>query len=642
MTVRFVCATILFMATLGEVGIRQRFAAGVFLLAVFVAGLSLVSAGAVVGQETVRNDLDAEGCSSGTFVADPQNNPDLVADCRTLVGLRNYWVNHPDNVDLYGHHPIFTWGGGKDISDWDGIGVRDGKLVSLGLYCDYSELTATFDCDYKGGAERLTWIIPPEIGNFKNIERLNLFNLSGPLPIEMFGLTSLKELEIHGTAPGVPIPKEIGQLVNLEILSLNGTIFSSSIPPEIGNLTKLNFLYIVDTEISGEIPASIGNLTRLGHLYLNGNLLSGSIPSEIGNLIHLNDLHLYNNRLSGSIPAEIGKLTKLRVLFLHNNDLEGFIPPEIGKLVRAELIDLSYNNLDGLIPIEFGNLNELGSLYLDSNRLSGSIPKELSQMSKLNGLDIENNRLSGIIPKELGDLPMLTGFYFCGNDIEGPVPKKLRQIWESRPVTFSGDIAPVVDPDTGSFFCPDTWRVTSATKTASTNSEIIATLNRPMWSWNTENQIWLSLDSNSVSLSEGTAIAYRAPSIDERTLQPLGLSTTDKDITLTLHNGWNILSAPQSLRRPPRYEGTLLTHHSLTNCDDTPQGIIVIIRYNNRSGNSIEMPCHPERKTQLATAGYSPLNQIEKGDFVYIYFRSVLPVNINWDPGNQTFWPDTS
>ena len=37
-------------------------------------------------------DLDPADCSNGTFVADPDANPGLVADCRALVSIRNHWT----------------------------------------------------------------------------------------------------------------------------------------------------------------------------------------------------------------------------------------------------------------------------------------------------------------------------------------------------------------------------------------------------------------------------------------------------------------------------------------------------------------------------------------------------------------------
>lgn len=626
---------------------RRRLRAGLLLPIVFAALLPMASVDPVAGQEAGTGDLDAEDCSNGTFVTDPQSNPDLVTDCRALVAIRNHWFSHPDNVDVIEYHPIAEWGSRrlnmpqalseKDISGWSGLTVADGKLLEMAFTCNSFDLP---DCQDMVSL-RLSGTIPQEIGNFTNIEVLDLqFNsFYGPLPAAIGQLTSLRKLYISGTSPSGSIPREIGNLINLEYLRLGGEMFSGSIPVEIGNLVNLYTLEIWGQNISGQIPKQLGNLIKLTHLQIADTKITGLIPPEIENLENLRNLYLYENKLNGLVPQEIANLKNLNHLYLHNNELDGKIPSAMGNLSELELLYLEYNNFDGAIPKELGNLNNLETLLLNNNNLSGSVPKELGQMSALGSLHIENNFLSGRLPEELGQLDLYS-FYFCGNDFEEPVPEGLRNI-NNSPNYRTGPAA-VIDSETGSFFCPETWRVMSAEKTAKTSSAVLDALGHPVWAWNAQNQIWSHLEPTGAILPEGTAIVYRSPVVEEYTLRTLGLSNTDSSISLALHYGWNILSAPTDLQRPQQSNGVWFIHSSLIDCNGTPEGVIAVIRYHNISGHSLEMPCHPDRESRLTTAGYSPLDRIETGDFVYIYFRSLLPVNIRWDSANRTYKPATN
>ena len=622
-------ASMRFMVNQRGISMRCRAGACVMVSIVLAAGLCVVSTGAADGQNS--GGLDVAGCSDGTFVTSPQQSSALVADCEALVSIRNFWLSHPDNLNPDGQIQISQWGrensslpspwSDKDIRGWGGVNVVDGRVVGL-----------DFDCRH---------FVVNECGEY----RIHL--LRGPIPAEIGDLTGLKILNLLGEFYG-PVPSEIGNLVSLEDLTIigsppslevGGPVPSGPIPAEIGNLTKLGRLSIEHTNIDGPIPAAIGNLIWLGDLHLRSNRLSGSIPPEIGKLTRLDLLWLDNNELTWHIPAEIGQLSKLRTLMLGNNKLTGHIPAEIGQLSKLETLDLGHNELTGSIPIELSNLKKLIRLTLNNNDLSGSIPKELGQMPDLGILHVENNRLRGRLPPELGNLD-LSAFYFCGNDLEGPVPEGLRNIpgYSINPNPATAPAA-VVDRETGIFVCPETWRVSSVAKTAKAVSEILDTLGDAAWSWDAQYQIWSRLAPSGEVLSEGTAVVYRSLSLTEQELEPLGLSTTDRKINLTLQNGWNVLSAPVDLQRMHQDQRDWLIHNSLIDCDDRQTGVVAVLRYSNLSGYSAEMPCYPNREARLIDAGYLPFDYIRTGDFIYVYFRSLLPINITWDLDSQTYRP---
>lgn len=112
--------------------------------------------------------------------------------------------------------------------------------------------------------------------------------LKGPLPSEVFALSSLARL-------------------SLDHNQINGTISSS-----IGNLDQLQILELDDNSMSGSLPQSLYSIAALKALDLNDNSFSGGLSSNIANLTELMVLQLENNNLTDSLPvAELSQLEKL-------------------------------------------------------------------------------------------------------------------------------------------------------------------------------------------------------------------------------------------------------------------------------------------------------------------------------------------
>jgi Leucine-rich repeat (LRR) protein len=86
---------------------------------------------------------------------------------------------------------------------------------------------------------------------------------------------------------------------------------SGGIPPELGGLTSVQSLLLAHNRLSGSIPAELGDLTTLDGLWLHNNNLTGSIPLELGYLTGLRYLLLDHNRLTGDVPPELINLTAL-------------------------------------------------------------------------------------------------------------------------------------------------------------------------------------------------------------------------------------------------------------------------------------------------------------------------------------------
>ena len=61
--------------------------------------------------------LEAAGCTNGIAIADPVENPGLVADCAILLGVR----------DRLAREATLNWGAQLSIEEWEGVSVDTGR-----------------------------------------------------------------------------------------------------------------------------------------------------------------------------------------------------------------------------------------------------------------------------------------------------------------------------------------------------------------------------------------------------------------------------------------------------------------------------------------------------------------------------------
>ena len=230
----------------------------------------------------VRHPADVEACSKGVVVPDPDENPGLVEDCRTLLGMRD---------KLAGFGETLPWRSDTPIGRWEGVKVSGKPLRVRRLYIS--------DHLIQGG---LYGQVPPEIGNLGALRELTIewTHIHGRIPREIGRLENLESLEVIYTLIGGNIPAEMGELENLESLVLQNNLLSGHIPPEIGNLRNLRVLDL-----------------RVRDPRIQGSRLTGPIPVELGNLPNLTSLLLFSNELSGCIPQALWYVRNLEHRDLH-------------------------------------------------------------------------------------------------------------------------------------------------------------------------------------------------------------------------------------------------------------------------------------------------------------------------------------
>ena len=429
-------------------------------------------------------------CNTGNAVPNAAFNPGLVADCETLLGLR----------DTLAGTTLLNWEVDTPITSWDGVSMGGAPRRVTELVLDENGLNGK---------------VPSGLEALPALEVLSLSgnSLRGTLPEELSSLANLKELSIDSNQLTGAIPVKYGLLANLEVLELGGNRLSASIPVELGDLPSLETLVLSDNQLTGTIPVELGNLTKLEVLAFANNRLIGAIPVEFVDLDKLVELKLAGNSLSGCIPPELqvvadndlsetgldacvtgacssgvavrnpsenarlvadcnalllmqhllagsarlnwsadvaieswegvtvsGNPKRVTRLELINRGLSGRLPSNLDALSGLRILWLAENQLAGHIPSQIGGLTSLQWLNLSGNQLSGAIPPDVGDLTSLEIFDLNDNRLSGEIPPELGSLASLKTIYLQNNILQGAIPSSLGALSQLGDINLSNNL----------------------------------------------------------------------------------------------------------------------------------------------------------------------------------------------------------
>lgn len=268
------------------------------------------------------------------------------------------------------------------------------------LYDSTGGLSWGNSTNWKFSPDVSTWYGVTETAGFVTAIDLSTNTLTGMIPSEIEGLTTLSSLNLNGNIITGQIPTEIENLAaTLAVLDLGNNQLTGTLSPELLNLTNLTTLYLYGNSLSGGIPDAIDNLAVLTQLGLSDNAFTGVLPTLIGNMTTLSSLNLSGNRLTGVIPVEIGTLTNLTELSLANNNLEGAIPTELGNIgANLTMLNLSGNAFTEGIPVGIASLVNLTELILTDNQLSGTIDASLLGLTNLVSLSLGGNDFLGDFP----------------------------------------------------------------------------------------------------------------------------------------------------------------------------------------------------------------------------------------------------
>lgn len=108
---------------------------------------------------------------------------------------------------------------------------------------------------------------------------------------------------------------------------------SGTIPIELQGISSLEEIELFSNKLYGKIPATINSLKHLKLLDIEGNMLTGDLFSSISNTIeNLTSLRVSFNNFEGSIPSDIYRFRKLEELWAAQIKLSGTLPESFGAL----------------------------------------------------------------------------------------------------------------------------------------------------------------------------------------------------------------------------------------------------------------------------------------------------------------------
>ncbi|KAG9145044.1 hypothetical protein Leryth_018340 [Lithospermum erythrorhizon] len=182
-------------------------------------------------------------------------------------------------------------------------------------------------------------------------------------PCDWFGISCsiardhVVKINISGASLKGFISPNLYMLSSLEELILHGNLLVGTIPKEICILNNLKVLDLGVNQITGPIPPEIGNLSNIMKINLQSNGLIGRLPPEFGELKYLEELHLDRNKFQGTIPASDGSEyeSNMRGMYVSSKQRAGLCLSS-----QLKMADFSYNFLVGNIPKCLEQLRSIG------------------------------------------------------------------------------------------------------------------------------------------------------------------------------------------------------------------------------------------------------------------------------------------
>ena len=251
---------------------------------------ALTAALLVSGVALAQEESEAPNCANGVVIPDPENNPELVADCEALLEAAPVLIGEEGSEAI-------NWSDDIPILEWTGVLASSGRVTALDL---------------------------------------SFMRLSGQLSPRLAELSQLTLISVRYNDLSGPIPTKFARLTNLAWLLLHGNQLTGEIPPELGQLTQLLRMDLDQNQLTGEIPAELGALSNLLEFWLDANLLTGSIPPALGGLSQIRHLSVTGNGLRGPVPSELGALSNLQSFWASGNNLSGCVVPGLEGSLRDQ------------------------------------------------------------------------------------------------------------------------------------------------------------------------------------------------------------------------------------------------------------------------------------------------------------------
>ncbi|KAL4600619.1 hypothetical protein ACB092_11G212400 [Castanea dentata] len=148
--------------------------------------------------------------------------------------------------------------------------------------------------------------IPLSLVKCENMIDLDLSenNLNGTISYQVIGLSfTAISLDLSANKFTGVLPIEVENLKNLERLDISENMLFGKIPTSLGSCVKLEYLAMSSNFFQGVIPSSLESLRGLQLLDLSKNNFSGNIPKFLESFIFLKLLNLSYNNFEGEVPT---------------------------------------------------------------------------------------------------------------------------------------------------------------------------------------------------------------------------------------------------------------------------------------------------------------------------------------------------
>lgn len=106
-------------------------------------------------------------------------------------------------------------------------------------------------------------------------------------------------------------------------MDLSYNQLTGEVPRELGGLTSLRSLGLHHNRLSGVIPWELSEIDTLQRLIVNNNDLTGTVPHEFNQMRALSHLHLKDNRLEGGYPVVPGEDELIVSEIKHRDPISG-------------------------------------------------------------------------------------------------------------------------------------------------------------------------------------------------------------------------------------------------------------------------------------------------------------------------------
>ncbi|KAK7395065.1 hypothetical protein VNO78_15607 [Psophocarpus tetragonolobus] len=244
----------------------------------------------------------------------------------------------------------------------------------------------------------LSGLMDSSLSKLKSLSviKLNLNNISSPVPESLANLSNLTTLQLSNCALTNVFPKGIFQMQKLKILDVSyNQDLNGSLPnfPQEGYLQTLN---LSNTNFSGQLPGTISNLKQLAIVDLSSCQFNATLPVSLLRLSHLVHLDLPFNNFTGHLPS-LNTSNKLKYLSLFQNALTGPITStHWEKLLNLISNNLGDNSFSGKVPPTLFTIPSLRELILSHNGFYDTLDEFPNvSFSNLQSVDLSNNKLQG-------------------------------------------------------------------------------------------------------------------------------------------------------------------------------------------------------------------------------------------------------